>query len=206
VFEPKLCTPAVPPNGWAEPIEIPSKRSAWRGTIRRWGTNTPGEAPTKNASGSQAKVTCCVRRRERLFRAAGIGPGARVLDCGSGGGDVSDILAELVTPSGQVLGIYRDLAQVEVATRPPLYRRPRRPWCPRKPFTTTDAPRFARSSADSRPKPRPAPVTAIAWSVKSIINISPLEWLFRRAIRTLRHRNRYLVTLVQIRAAAARTQ
>ena len=29
---------------------------------------------------------------ERLFRAAGIGPGARVLDCGSGGGDVSLIV------------------------------------------------------------------------------------------------------------------
>lgn len=54
---------------------------------------------------------------ERLFQAAGIGPGARVLDCGSGGGDVSVILAELVTPSGQVLGIDRDAAQVEAATR-----------------------------------------------------------------------------------------
>jgi ubiquinone/menaquinone biosynthesis C-methylase UbiE len=54
---------------------------------------------------------------ERLFRAAGIGAGARVLDCGSGGGDVSVIVAELVTPSGQVLGIDRDAAQVEAATR-----------------------------------------------------------------------------------------
>jgi SAM-dependent methyltransferase len=53
---------------------------------------------------------------ERLFRAAGIGPGARVLDCGSGGGDVSVIVAELVTPSGEVLGIDRDAAQVEAAT------------------------------------------------------------------------------------------
>lgn len=54
---------------------------------------------------------------ERLFRAAGIGPGARVLDCGSGGGDVAVIVADLVTPSGQVLGIDRDAAQVEAATR-----------------------------------------------------------------------------------------
>jgi ubiquinone/menaquinone biosynthesis C-methylase UbiE len=54
---------------------------------------------------------------ERLFRAAGIGPGARVLDCGSGGGDVSVIVAELVAPSGQVLGIDRDAAQVEAATK-----------------------------------------------------------------------------------------
>ena len=34
---------------------------------------------------------------ERLFSAAGIGPGARVLDCGSGGGDVSVIVAEMVS-------------------------------------------------------------------------------------------------------------
>ena len=54
---------------------------------------------------------------ERLFVAAGIGPGARVLDCGSGGGDVSVIVAQLVTPAGQVLGIDRDAAQVEAATR-----------------------------------------------------------------------------------------
>jgi ubiquinone/menaquinone biosynthesis C-methylase UbiE len=54
---------------------------------------------------------------ERLFRAAGIGPGMCVLDCGSGGGDVSVIAAELVTPSGRVLGIDRDDAQVEAASR-----------------------------------------------------------------------------------------
>lgn len=54
---------------------------------------------------------------ERLFRTAGIGPGMRVLDCGSGGGDVSIIAAELVTPSGQVCGIDRDAAHVDAATR-----------------------------------------------------------------------------------------
>jgi SAM-dependent methyltransferase len=54
---------------------------------------------------------------ERLFRAAGIGPGARVLDCGSGGGDVSIIAAELVTPTGEVLGIDRDSGQVDAANR-----------------------------------------------------------------------------------------
>jgi protein-L-isoaspartate O-methyltransferase len=54
---------------------------------------------------------------ERLFRAAGIKPGARVLDCGSGGGDVSLIAAELVTPSGEVVGIDRDSAQVAAANR-----------------------------------------------------------------------------------------
>jgi cyclopropane fatty-acyl-phospholipid synthase-like methyltransferase len=54
---------------------------------------------------------------ERLFQAAGIGPGMHVLDCGSGGGDVSIIAAELVTSSGQVLGIDRDAGHVDAANR-----------------------------------------------------------------------------------------
>lgn len=54
---------------------------------------------------------------EKLFRAAGIGPGARVLDCGSGGGDVSIIVSELVTSSGEVLGIDRDAHNVDAANR-----------------------------------------------------------------------------------------
>jgi SAM-dependent methyltransferase len=45
---------------------------------------------------------------ERLFRDAGIGPGQRVLDLGSGVGDVSLIVARLVGPSGAVIGIERD--------------------------------------------------------------------------------------------------
>jgi len=52
---------------------------------------------------------------ERLFRAAGIGAGNRVLDCGSGGGDVSIIAGELVTSSGAVLGIDRDSGHVDAA-------------------------------------------------------------------------------------------
>lgn len=40
-----------------------------------------------------------------LFEAAGIGRGMRVLDVGSGAGDVAFLLADLVGPSGQVLGI-----------------------------------------------------------------------------------------------------
>jgi ubiquinone/menaquinone biosynthesis C-methylase UbiE len=45
---------------------------------------------------------------ERLFREAGIGPGQRVLDLGSGAGDVTLIAAKLVGPSGEVVGIERD--------------------------------------------------------------------------------------------------
>ena len=45
---------------------------------------------------------------ERLFREAGIGPGQRVLDLGSGMGDVAMLVAQLVGPSGEVVGIERD--------------------------------------------------------------------------------------------------
>jgi len=45
---------------------------------------------------------------ERLFREASIGPGQRVLDIGSGVGDVALLAARLVGPSGEVVGIERD--------------------------------------------------------------------------------------------------
>jgi ACS family D-galactonate transporter-like MFS transporter len=54
---------------------------------------------------------------ERLFREAGIGPGQRVLDLGSGVGDVSMLAARLVGPSGEVVGIERDASSIAVATR-----------------------------------------------------------------------------------------
>jgi ubiquinone/menaquinone biosynthesis C-methylase UbiE len=45
---------------------------------------------------------------ERLFREAGISPGQRVLDIGSGVGDVAMLAARLVGSSGEVVGIERD--------------------------------------------------------------------------------------------------
>jgi ubiquinone/menaquinone biosynthesis C-methylase UbiE len=45
---------------------------------------------------------------ERLFRESGIGPGQRVLDLGSGLGDAAMLVARLVGPSGEVVGIERD--------------------------------------------------------------------------------------------------
>jgi SAM-dependent methyltransferase len=45
---------------------------------------------------------------ERLFRDAGIGPGQRVLDVGSGVGDVAFLVARLVGPAGEVIGIDLD--------------------------------------------------------------------------------------------------
>ena len=52
---------------------------------------------------------------ERLFREAGIGSGHRVLDVGSGMGDVAMIAAQLVGPSGAVVGIERDAQSVDRA-------------------------------------------------------------------------------------------
>jgi SAM-dependent methyltransferase len=54
---------------------------------------------------------------QRLFQSAGVAPGARVLDCGSGAGDVAILVAEMVTSSGEVLGIDRDASQVAAANR-----------------------------------------------------------------------------------------
>ena len=49
-----------------------------------------------------------VSHTERLFRDAGIDPGQRVLDIGSGVGDVAILTAKIVGPSGEVVGIERD--------------------------------------------------------------------------------------------------
>lgn len=49
---------------------------------------------------------------ERFFREAGIGPGQRVLDLGSGVGDVALLLARLVGPSGEVVGIERNARSI----------------------------------------------------------------------------------------------
>lgn len=51
------------------------------------------------------------------FRAAGIVPGMRVLDLGSGVGDVSLLAADLVGPTGSVVGLDRDPANVAWAVR-----------------------------------------------------------------------------------------
>src|SRR5438552_13129217 len=49
---------------------------------------------------------------ERFFRSAGIGPGQRVLDLGSGVGDVAMLAARLVGPSGEVVGVERDTRSI----------------------------------------------------------------------------------------------
>lgn len=52
---------------------------------------------------------------DRFFRAAGVAQGMRVLDVGSGAGDVAFLAAELVGASGSVVGADRVAAAVQVA-------------------------------------------------------------------------------------------
>ena len=52
----------------------------------------------------------------QLLQEAGIRPGMRVLDIGSGSGDVAFLAAELVGPNGRVVGVDRSLAAVRRAT------------------------------------------------------------------------------------------
>jgi ubiquinone/menaquinone biosynthesis C-methylase UbiE len=54
---------------------------------------------------------------ERLFARAGVAARMRVLDLGSGAGDVALIAAHIVGPQGTVLGVDRDPAQVAFAQR-----------------------------------------------------------------------------------------
>jgi SAM-dependent methyltransferase len=54
---------------------------------------------------------------ERLFREAGVGLGQRVLDVGSGMGDVAMIAARVVGPRGRVVGIDRHPGSVARATK-----------------------------------------------------------------------------------------
>ena len=53
---------------------------------------------------------------ERLFRDAGLGTGQRVLDVGSGVGDVALLAARLVGPFGTVIGVERDPNAVATAS------------------------------------------------------------------------------------------
>lgn len=53
----------------------------------------------------------------RLLRRAGLAPGMRVLDLGSGAGNVALLAAEMVGPTGAVVGIEQDPAAVALAER-----------------------------------------------------------------------------------------
>jgi len=51
----------------------------------------------------------------RFFQAAGIGPGMKVLDLGSGAGDVALLAADLVGPTGHVVGVDMNAKILETA-------------------------------------------------------------------------------------------
>ena len=51
----------------------------------------------------------------RMLDGAAIGPGARVLELGCGTGEVTALIAERVGPSGEIVAIDRDPAQIEAA-------------------------------------------------------------------------------------------
>src|SRR5277367_4776364 len=54
---------------------------------------------------------------EKYFRTAGLAPGMRVLDLGSGVGDVALLAADIVGPGGCVVGLDRDAISLERAGR-----------------------------------------------------------------------------------------
>jgi len=54
---------------------------------------------------------------ERAFRRAGLGPGQRVLELGSGAGDVAFAVARIVGPTGEVVGVERNQDSVAYARR-----------------------------------------------------------------------------------------
>ena len=62
---------------------------------------------------AQARLIDPITRQ--FFREAGIAPGMRVLDVGSGAGDVAFLLAELVGDSGDVVGVDRAPGALAVA-------------------------------------------------------------------------------------------
>ena len=99
-------------------------------------SKSPEQGPSQNATSprnSQGNYAMgsTDRERQRLmtqggilrgplesgFRAAGITTGMRVLDIGCGVGDVAALAAEIVGPSGSVVGLDRDAASIEWARR-----------------------------------------------------------------------------------------
>jgi SAM-dependent methyltransferase len=64
---------------------------------------------------AQGEVVVPLSRRR--FPHAGLSAGMRVLDLGSGAGNVARLAAEIVGPDGSVVGVERDPAAVELARR-----------------------------------------------------------------------------------------
>ena len=106
----------------------------------------------------------------RLFEKAGITSGMRVLDIGSGSGDVAFLAARLVRSHGSVIGVDRDPAQAAFATQ-----RARTDGLPNVRFTAGDF-----REIEVRP-----PVDAIVGRLVLMYAADPVEAL-RRAVRNLK--------------------
>jgi protein-L-isoaspartate O-methyltransferase len=102
----------------------------------------------------------------RLFDKAGIASGMRVLDIGSGSGDVALLAARMVGPQGSVLGIDRDPAQVAFAAQRAQAKR-------------FDNVRFM--AADFRDFERDQPVDAIVGRLVLMYAADPVDALRRAA-------------------------
>lgn len=63
----------------------------------------------------RVQATLLAPHSAHQFRLAGVSPGMRVLDVGCGAGDVSMLLAELVGPTGSVIGVDVDPVVLELA-------------------------------------------------------------------------------------------
>jgi len=84
--------------------------------------NAPSSGSSYALGYSQAERDRLIRQAaqlapltERFFRDAGIGPGHRVLELGSGMGDVAMLVARIVGPSGEVVGVERDADSIQFA-------------------------------------------------------------------------------------------
>jgi ubiquinone/menaquinone biosynthesis C-methylase UbiE len=106
----------------------------------------------------------------RLFEKAGIASGMRVLDIGSGSGDVALLAARLVRSHGSVIGVDRDPAQVAFATQ-----RAR----------TDDLTNVRFTAGDFRKIEVSPPVDAIVGRLVLMYAADPVEAL-RQALRNLK--------------------
>jgi ubiquinone/menaquinone biosynthesis C-methylase UbiE len=86
-------------------------------------TETPREIPPYLMGRSEAETRRLITQHQlygrftrRLLEDAGIVEGMKVLDVGSGAGDVALLAAELVGPTGSVLGVDQDPEVLETAS------------------------------------------------------------------------------------------
>jgi ubiquinone/menaquinone biosynthesis C-methylase UbiE len=115
-----------------ERVGAPGTLCLSRLMVHSWGVSRPGERdsppadtpldPAYALARSQEEYERLSRQAaflwgptERLLQAAGLDSGMRVLDVGSGAGDIAVLTAHLVGPQGEVVGVDSDGAVLEIA-------------------------------------------------------------------------------------------